>query len=64
MNLKQYFKDEPEFNWDLIIPYESLLFDAPWVVKQVFEKFGIELDPTSLDQYYKDYVKYTFNSKT
>lgn len=60
----QKFPDEPDFNWDLVIPYDALFFNTDWVVEQLYKTFGLELDPKKLERYYKEYAEYTLNSST
>ena len=49
---------EPEFNYDLTIPYETLFTDAKWIVDELQQKFGIDVDIAFLKKYKYDFEKY------
>lgn len=46
---------EPEFNYDLIIPFNDLLFDTEFVKKSILNTFGIKITGNWLDTYRKNY---------
>jgi len=54
-------EQDPEFDWDLVIPYEKFFFDTFWIVTQLKQKFNIELPEQSLEKFYKQYVDFALN---
>ena len=46
---------EPTFDYDLVIPYESLFNQVDWVREQIFNHFKIEINTCWLDKYGDDY---------
>jgi len=58
----QYNFPEPNFHYDLIIPFEPLLFDIDWVKNSIKEKFDIIIKENWLERWNKDYE--TFTTKT
>jgi hypothetical protein len=51
-------KDKPKFDYDLIVEYESLIFDPDLIKKQIKETFGIEIQGDWLSQYKRNYDAY------
>jgi hypothetical protein len=48
---------EPDFNYDLVIPFENLVYDSNWVKQEIYNKFGIVInDGNWLDHYNKNYA--------
>ena len=50
-NIKNNRYPEPNFDYDMIIPYENLVYDSRQVVEQLKTKFGIEITSNWLDNY-------------
>ena len=50
-NIKNKRSSEPNFNYDMVIPYENLVYDAGKVIEQLKIKFGIEVTNNWLDDY-------------
>ena len=46
---------EPKFNYDLIIPFNDLLFDTEFVKQSILNTFGIKITDNWLDTYRKNY---------
>jgi hypothetical protein len=46
---------EPEFNYDLIIPFNDLIFDTEFVKQSILNTFGIKITDNWLDRYRKNY---------
>lgn len=55
-------KVEPNFDYDLIIEYENLIYNIDIVKQQIYETFGIEIQGNWLEQYKNNYNEY--HSKT
>jgi len=51
-------RPEPEFKYDLVIPYETLFTDPAHVVDRLQHLFGITVDPGPLTKYRKDFDSY------
>lgn len=51
-------EDEPNFNYDLIIPYENLFINTDKIKKNILNIFNINIKNNWLDQYKKDYEEY------
>ena len=49
---------EPEFDYDLIIPYEKLFYDTAWIQQQIKQVFGIDILTPWLDTYRREYEAY------
>jgi hypothetical protein len=46
---------EPNFDYDLIIPYNDLFFNIDKVKQDIFNTFGIEITGPWLDTYRQNY---------
>ena len=65
-NKKQYLDDlkifktflEPEFDYDLIIPYEKLCSDSESVANDIQKHFNIEVDVKLLKKYQENFEQY------
>lgn len=63
-NKKTYLADllthyqEPEFDYDLVIPYEQLFTNIKWIEQQIKSCFGIDIVDPWLDAYRKNYEEY------
>lgn len=53
---------EPDFDYNLTIEYESLMYNTDLIKQQIQEKFGIEIKGNWLENYKKKYDEY--NTKT
>lgn len=49
---------EPEFDYDLVIPYEMLFSNTKWITQQIKSCFGIDIIDPWLDTYRKNYEEY------
>jgi hypothetical protein len=49
---------DPDYPYDLYIPYETLITDADWVVNQIKEKFDIDVDIDLFKKYKHDFENY------
>lgn len=47
--------EEPDFEYDLVIPYEKLFTDTEWIKQQIKSCFDIDIVDTWLDTYRKNY---------
>jgi hypothetical protein len=52
---KEMYTPEPQFAYDLIIPYKDLFFNTNKIKKDIFDTFGIEIKNPWLDTYRKNY---------
>lgn len=63
-NRKEYlhkltqFWPEPDFCYDLVIPYQDLFFNVVGVKQNIKNKFGIDINTNWLDKFKKDYDAY------
>ena len=53
---------EPDFDYDLILEYENLIYNTNLIKQQIHDKFGIKIQGNWLEQYKKNYDEY--NTKT
>jgi len=60
--LLQDIMPEPDYNYDLTIEYENLIYNTDLVKQQIQEKFGITIKGAWLEKYKKSYDEY--HSKT
>lgn len=54
-NIKDIDVPEPNFNYDLVISYSDLFFNADKIKRDISDVFGIEINHAWLDTYRKDY---------
>lgn len=58
-NLKKFkIRKEPEYQYDLTIPYEKLFADPAWVVEQLKDKFDIDISVTLFEKFQNDFKQY------
>jgi hypothetical protein len=55
---------EPDFDYDLIIPYSDLFFNVDKVKQDILDAFGIEITEPWLDTYRKNYEAWLSSSQT
>jgi hypothetical protein len=53
---------EPDFDYDLTIPYETLFNDPKSIAISLQQKFGLEIDTYLLEKYRKDFELYQAQS--
>ena len=46
---------EPDCHYDLVIPYETLLNDPAWIVKNLAKKFSINISVDPFEKYQNEY---------
>jgi hypothetical protein len=56
--LLQDHRVEPNFDYDLIIEYENLIYDTDLIKQQIQKNFGIEIQGDWLSQYKRNYDAY------
>jgi hypothetical protein len=49
---------EPEADYSLVIPYESLFLDSDWITRKIKQVFGIDITTPWLETYRRDYEAY------
>jgi hypothetical protein len=49
---------EPEYNYDLIVPYEDLFFNTVKIEQQLLDTFGIQIADDWLSAYRRGYDAY------
>ena len=53
-----YARPEPDYKYDLVIPYETLISDPDLVASQLTEKFGITIDAAPFKKYRDEYQQF------
>lgn len=54
-HIRHSVEPEPDFLYDLVIPYEDLFFNVDLVKTKIKNTFGIDIDTEWLDKFKKDY---------
>lgn len=62
-SLLSYREDEPDFSYDLVIPYENLFTNIESVKKDILTTFGINIQKDWLVNFKKEYDEYNTQNR-